>query len=97
MFAWLSDRMIQEHPEYLTQLTHNAAKAVSPQKALFNTAMEIVGIKSDRIDPSRSLVNPAYEYTSPVYLTDLNEAVPLSKSGIKKIDNELFDKLINGK
>jgi glucan phosphoethanolaminetransferase (alkaline phosphatase superfamily) len=97
MFAWLSDRMIQEYPEYLTQLTRNAAKAVSPQKSLFNTAMEIVGIKSNRIDPTKSLVSPAYKYTSPVYLTDLNEAVPLSKSGIKKIDNELFDKLINGK
>lgn len=95
MFAWLSDELDKCHPEYLQTMIVNSKKCVSPQKSMFNTALELTGVKADRLKPTRSLVNPRYRYEDPVYLTDLNEAVPLYESGVKDCDKRKFDSLLN--
>ena len=95
MFAWLSDELDKCHPEYLQTMIENSQKCVSPQKSMFNTALELTGVEADRLKPARSLVNPRYRYEDPVYLTDLNKAVPLYESGIKDCDKRKFDRLLN--
>lgn len=95
MLAWVSDRMCECNPNYLKHLRANSKKCVSPQKSMFNTALELTGVEANRMKPTRSLVNSNYRYESPVYLTDLNEAVPLMKSGVKDTDKMLLAQLIN--
>jgi len=86
MLVWLSDRMNETYPSYMHALRRNADRYVSPQKTMFNTALETAGINSPEFDATQSLVNEQYRPTVPVYLTDLNVAVPLNKSGLKASD-----------
>ena len=95
MFAWVSDELNESHPEYMPAMIENSKKCVSPQKSMFNTALELTGVKTDRMKPTRSLANNSYRYENPVYLTDLNEAVPLYESGIKDCDKRKFDPILN--
>lgn len=93
MLAWLSDSICEEHPEYMRELRLNAEKCVSPQKAMFNTALELTGVKTSRFNPTHSLANKQYRYEQPVFINDFNEAIPLFDSGIDDNDKELFNKL----
>jgi glucan phosphoethanolaminetransferase (alkaline phosphatase superfamily) len=86
MGVWLSDATMAADTIMAQNLLRNAQQCVSPQKSMFNTAMEIAGVESPYVDKSRSLVSESYNYDRPVYLTDRNVAVPLSKSGLKKQD-----------
>lgn len=95
MLAWLSDRMVKEHPRLLTNLKYNASKCVSPQKSMFNTALHLAGVTNSRFIPSRSVASRKYTYEPPVYLTDLNIAVPLFDSGLKHLDKQILRKLLN--
>ncbi len=62
---------------------------------MFNTAIELAGVNTPRFDASQSLVNPAYKYNDPVYLNDLNVAVPLMDAGIKESDKANLKRLLN--
>ncbi|MDE5941788.1 MAG: lipid A phosphoethanolamine transferase [Muribaculaceae bacterium] len=97
MLAWMSDEMCRRHPEYIKILRRNSEKCVSPQKTMFNTALELTGVEADRFKPSRSLVNDRYRYEDPVYLTDLNQAVPLMNSGVKQADKTLLAQLLSNR
>lgn len=96
MLSWVSDSTISRHPDYIPNLKNNAQKFVSPQKTMFNTAMEIAGVTSPKFTPQQSLVNKQYQPChEPVYLTDLNTPVTLEKSGMKEIDLENTSKVLN--
>lgn len=97
MLIWLSDTMTALHPELMTNLRRNSSLGVSPQKSMFNTAIELAGVNTPRFDASQSLVNPAYKYNDPVYLNDLNVAVPLMDAGIKESDKANLKRLLNPK
>ncbi len=86
MLAWLSDDFCNAHPEMMHNLQDNRHRRVSTQKSMFNTAMDIFGIETPHADRSKSLASAAYTAAPAVYLTDLNEAVPVKESGIKSTD-----------
>lgn len=88
MLVWLSDSIGSAYPQFVPNLNENARKGVSPQKSMFHTAMEMAGVDSPLFNANLSLINDAYEYQAPVYLTDLNVPVPLENSGLKKCDIE---------
>ncbi len=88
MLAWLSDDFCKAHPEMIHNLRDNSHRFVSPQKSMFNTAMDICGIETPQSDRSKSLASAAYTSSPAVYLTDLNNAVPVKESGIKSADNQ---------
>lgn len=95
MLVWVSDTLMTRNPEFMPSLLKNSQLGVSPQKSMFNTAIEAAGVTTPRFTASESLVNPSYRYNSPVYLTDLNVAVPLNEAGIKTADKENLSKLLN--
>lgn len=86
MLAWLSDEFIARHPEIIHNLRDNCHRYVSPQKSMFNTAIDICGVVTPRADRQKSLAGGAYNASEPVYLTDLNTAVPINESGVKQAD-----------
>ena len=94
MLLWLSEQAVEGSPVLMTALRRNSQKCVSPQKSMFNTALEIAGVATPRFDASGSLTNPSYHFGKAVYLTDLNKAVPLDKSGIRKIDKEKLNDVL---
>lgn len=95
MLSWVSDRFCERHAAMARNLIENADKLVSPQESMFHTAMELAGVDSPRVRYSDSLANSAYRPGEPVYLTDLNRAVPLMDSGVKKEDKKQLMSLIN--
>lgn len=86
MLLWLSETIAES--DLMATLRRNAQGCVSPQKSMFNTALEIAGVSTPWFDASKSLANPSYSFGDAVYLTDLNQAVPLDKSGIRDNDKE---------
>ncbi len=86
MLAWLSDEFCESHPEMMQNLRDNSHRRVSPQKSMFNTAIDLCGVETPYADRSKSLASAAYTSAPPVYLTDLNKPVPLKESGIKSAD-----------
>lgn len=94
MLAWLSDRFREQHPEMEEYLKDNCSRAVSPQRSMFNTALDICGVYSPLADHTKSLVGASYTASDPVYLTDLNEAVNLGDSGLKDADRHKLRKVL---
>lgn len=89
--AWMNDSLRSEFPTMSQNLISNSAKAVSPQKSLFHTMLELSGVTSPIYQSTQSLANSGYEYTTPVYLTDINQSVPLLQSGLKVDDIKLIE------
>ncbi len=86
MLAWLSDEFCNSYPEMAANIKENSKRAVSPQKSMFNTAVDLCGIETPVSDRTRSLASGTYSFTHPVYLNDLNHSVPLEESGLKSAD-----------
>ena len=68
---------------------------MAPQTALFHTALQMAGVKSPLFRPESSLVDESYNYGKPLYVTDLNQGVPLEKSGLKDMDFEKLSTLLS--
>lgn len=94
MLMWVSEQLAAQHPEFMCNMRANSAHVVSPQKAMFNTALELAGVTTPKFNATQSLANSSYRYGDPVYLTDLNIAVPLMESGVKASDKENLKKLL---
>lgn len=92
--AWMNDSLACNRPDYAASLTQNAGKPVSPQKSLFPTMLEMAGVSTPLLHRQHSLVDSAYRYEGPVYLTDVNQCVPLHEAGIKESDRKKIDTLI---
>ncbi len=93
--VWLSPTLTQEKPEMATALQNNSRRRISPQKSLFPTIMEIAGIDSPFVIDTLSLVSPNYRPASPVYLNDLNQAIPINTCGLTETDMDLLHKLLD--
>lgn len=88
MLLWISDTIAESDSALMANLRRNAQECVSPQKSMFNTALEIAGVTTPRFDASKSLTNSSYHFGDAVYLTDLNLSVPLEESGIRDADKD---------
>lgn len=84
--VWLSPELTAENPGMAKALRANASRRISPQKSLFPTAMQMAGITSPYVVDSLSLVSPNYIPAPPVYLDDLNRALPIDDCGLTPTD-----------
>lgn len=94
MLAWLSDEFCESYPAITANLHANCDRPVSPQKSMFNTAIDLCGIETNVSDRSKSLASGSYTFADPVYLTDLNHDVPICESGMKASDISLLSDII---
>ncbi|MBD5225714.1 MAG: lipid A phosphoethanolamine transferase [Bacteroidales bacterium] len=95
MLAWLSDEFCNLHPDMADNLRENSMRPVSPQKSMFNTAIDICGVETPVADRTKSLASGSYSFAHPVYLNDLNRAVPIEESGLKPSDLKLLSSIID--
>lgn len=88
--AWFSPAYCSAFPEQVEAARANA-DAPATTRALFQTMAGMASIEGRHVDPSASLVNPAYDRTAPRrYLNDHNLAVPFTRTGMSKEDIENF-------
>ncbi len=94
MLVWISDALQTYDKSIGHALRQNSDRFVSSSSALFHSALNIAGIVSTTYyDASRSIASPQYKERPPIYLDDHNEGIPLSESGLRKIDFQKFDSL----
>lgn len=92
MIVWTSDEFRQQHPDLVQNLNANSNKNISSTASLFHTVLDITGVRSPFYDATYSLASDSFKERPRVYLNDYNESVPLSKSGLRKYDFEMFKK-----
>ena len=93
MLAWVSDSLAAAHPGMLEAMEANSMKSVSPQRSMFPTMLDFSGVTTPVDDKRFSLARDTYTPGKPVYLNDLNRALPLKKSGLKEPDIKLLQQL----
>lgn len=92
--VWCSDRYVASRPELPAILDRNASARVSSNTAFFNTALDLGGVTTPRVETRlNSVVSAAYQTPRPLYLNDHNEAVEVEKSGLMDYEIEMIRKL----
>lgn len=92
LLVWMSSKLSEGNPEMVANLAANSNKFVSSTRSVFHTLLDIAGISTPYYDTTASLTSKQYKPAMPIYLNDYNEAVPLSRSGMRKPDFELLKK-----
>lgn len=88
--VWLSEGLKKFNPEFDIALKENQQKLIAPQRSLAPTLLHIAAISTPYARSRASLADTLYQEATPIYLTDLNEAVTLDHAGMTLLD---FDKL----
>lgn len=88
--AWMSDEFRDSHPELIKALSRNSGKNIASTSSLFHSILDMTGVHSPFYDPTLSLFSDKFTEKPRIYLNDYNEAVPLSKSGIRKEDDRIL-------
>ena len=88
--AWFSGEYRRQFPEKVAA-AHANETAPANTHALFHTMADMASIKGRYLSTRVSLVSPDYDRTAPrYYLNDHNEAVPYPRTGLKRLDFEVF-------
>lgn len=93
--VWISPELSGYIPEAKEALRSNKNLRISPQKSLFPTMMQLAGINSPAVVDSLSLISANYHPAPPVYLNDLNQALPITKCGLNSMDLQRLAPLLN--
>lgn len=91
--VWTSPSYRAEHPEIYRRIVENQHKMLSSSAAFFPLALDIAGLSTLYRPSGYSPATDMRPNTAPTYLTDLNESVPLQKSGFQKPDITLLQQL----
>lgn len=86
MLVWLSESYDGDHPGKLASLCSNRDSMVTPSVSLFHTLADLAGLRFDAFNPKHSLASDRYVFPGWFYLTDRNQLVPLTESGLKDLD-----------
>lgn len=91
LIIWLSPAYNAAHPLTLPAISANSRKRVSSSESVFHTLLQLADIVSPRHQPDLSVASPTYRQpSSPQYLNDHNEALPLTKAGFQSQDIKLL-------
>lgn len=86
LIIWADSSYTESYPDKIYNLNRNSNKYVAPSQAVFFTLLDLAGIKTDYNSSVQSVASAEYMEPTPLYLTDLNESVPLEESGLKQCD-----------
>lgn len=86
MLLWTSDSYRRAYPELVENAEANSRKEVSSSRSAFHTLLSLAGIEADCYDPQAALTDSAYQVAPHYFLNDYNEAVPLTKCGLRSQD-----------
>lgn len=94
MLAWCSSRLAQQSPGMAEAMRQNTLLRVSPQLSMFPTLLALAGVQTPYANTEGSLASVEYNPQPPMFVNDLNVAVPLLKAGLKQHDIEKFKPLL---
>lgn len=87
---WMSPKLRMEYPSLYANACKNCEKNVSTSRSVFDTMMELGGLRSKYCRPDKALTDSRFKETPRRYLTDHNTGVALTETGLKKPDYEMF-------
>lgn len=82
LIVWLSPELEQLVPLKNENLKNNRETTVSISSDVFHTLLDLSGMTTKEYDKTRSLSSEKFRKREPRYLTDRNESIPVSKSGL---------------
>lgn len=91
LFLWLSGNYQASYPEKAEAAASNRQKPVATN-AVFHTLLDMAAIRTPYLRPDLSLMNPEFQITDRMYLTDHDKPIPFYKAGLKKQDKEMIEK-----
>lgn len=90
MFVWTSDEFNNARTDSVYNLEKYRLMPLSPAVTLFHTVIDAANIDTPYFKPELSLFNPDFNPGKLQYLTDRNEVVDLTKSGLREVDIQDF-------
>lgn len=89
---WASTQFKQERDAQWRNIMAHRNVPISSNLVMFHTVLDLMGISSPYIKPELALSSDRFKAHERLFVTDHNEYVPLSKSGLKELDIEQFRK-----
>ena len=86
MLVWLSDTYNEMYPGKAVILSKNKQKVVSTTASMYNTLIDLSGIKTKFYTPELSLGNENYSSPQLIFLSDRNEPVTIDSTTVNPID-----------
>ncbi len=90
LLVWTSEQHRELYPELTARARSHARAEVSSTASAFPTLLQLAGISSTYLDRSHALTDSLFRSAPRTYVTDHNESVPLSKSGLRAPDFDAF-------
>ena len=90
LIFWASDRYVVRYPQQWQNLIRNKNKAVSTNKVIFHTLLDVSGVNTNYKKDSISLANAKYKESKRWYLNDHNDAKSLDEVGMGSYDEAMF-------
>lgn len=90
--VWMSDTYREAYPQLYDAAQNNHRKAVSSNKTVFHSLLNLGGIRTAYRNDTLSVVSPLYTEKPRMYLNDHNEARSYRNIGMRKQDFEMFNK-----
>lgn len=92
LIFWASDSFVQRYPDMWGMLDNHKSEAVSTNKVIFHTILEMSGVETPLRTDSISLVNRSFKEARRWYLDDHNEAIAIDELGLSEYDIRMFKK-----
>ena len=90
--VWTSSEYRSLYPAKWQQIVSHSDAPISTSLVTFHTLLDMSGVKSAYLCTSNALSSPDFKVKQRLYVTDHNEMIPISKSGLKQLDIEQFRK-----
>ena len=90
---WFSPAYAAAHPQAVATAKAHTGRNISSSRSFFHTILDAGHVATAVSDPAASLLSPAYTDPARLYLTDHNEAMPLTEIGMRTPDFNLLDSL----
>lgn len=90
MLVWTSSRHRELYPALTDNIVTHAHDDISATSTVFPTLLRLSGLDSPYLISADALTDSAYRNSPRLYITDYNEAVPLSESGLREPDFRRF-------
>lgn len=92
LIFWASDSFVERYPDMWGMLDNHKSEAVSTNKVIFHTILEMSGVETPLRTDSISLVNRSFKEARRWYLDDHNEAIAIDELGLSEYDIRMFKK-----
>jgi len=92
MIIWMSSAYREAYPNEWAQVNARKSSQVSSSRSFAPTVLDIAGIRTERVEHGSAVSGSCYVEPKRYYISDRNECLPLTESGMKELDFGFMDK-----